>query len=59
MKKDVIKIDDSLLPSFDLTLPIAITKMKKNPKCVPVELYIKRLNERKILLKYKKKHIIK
>jgi hypothetical protein len=48
------KVDDSLLPPFDLTLPIAMVKIRKNPKCVPFELYVKRWNECKTLLKHKK-----
>ena len=47
------KVDDSLLPSFDLSLTLAINKIKCNPKCVPFELYVKRWNECKI----KNKHL--
>ena len=45
-------INDALLPSTQLTLPIAITQIKNNPQCVPFELYLKRWNE----LKTTKKH---
>jgi len=48
-------VDDSLLPSFSLSFPIAMSQIKKNPKCVPFDLYIKRWNECKVLNKHKKK----
>jgi hypothetical protein len=47
-------IDESLLPPFNLSLPIAITKIQNNPLCVPSDLYIKKWNEIKTLTKYKK-----
>ena len=53
--KDLPIINDKLLPSIDLTLPIAIAKIKENNKCVPFELYVKRWNELKILYKHKKR----
>jgi hypothetical protein len=45
-------INDALLPSTQLTLPIAINHIKNNPLCVPFEAYMKRWNE----LKTTKKH---
>lgn len=45
-------IDDALLPSLMLTLPIAINKIKSNPRCVPFELYLKRWNELKTIKKH-------
>ena len=48
-------VDDSLLPSLEFTLPIAMNKIKANKKCVPFDLYIKRWNELKVLTKHKKK----
>jgi len=47
-------INDAFLPSFDLTLPIAINNMKNNPKCVPLDLYVKRWNQCKSMIKLKK-----
>ena len=47
-------IDESLLPPFNLSLPIAIIKIQNNPLCVPSDLYIKKWNEIKLLAKYKK-----
>jgi hypothetical protein len=49
------KADDSLLPPLDLTLPIAMVKIKENPKCVPFDLYVKRWNELKMITKHKKR----
>jgi hypothetical protein len=48
-------VDDSLLPSLSLSFPIAMSQIRKNPKCVPFDLYIKRWNECKVLNKHKKK----
>ena len=45
-------INDALLPSTQLTLPIAITQIKNNPQCVPFEAYMKRWNELKITKKH-------
>jgi hypothetical protein len=45
-------VDDSLLPSFDLRLNIAMDIIKKNIKCVPSDLYFKRwckLKNKKII----------
>ena len=53
--KDLPIINDKLLPSIDLTLPIAMAKIKENIKCVPFDLYVKRWNELKILCKHKKR----
>lgn len=47
-------INDAFLPSFDFTLPIAINNMKNNPKCVPLDLYVKRWNQCKSMIKLKK-----
>jgi hypothetical protein len=47
-------IDESLLPSFNLSLPVAMTKIQNNPLCVPSDLYIKKWNEIKSLAKYRK-----
>jgi hypothetical protein len=47
-------INDLLLPSLALTFPIALSKIKANPKCIPAELYIKRWNELKTLNSHKK-----
>jgi hypothetical protein len=46
------KLDDSLLPPFNLPLTLAIHKIKSNPKCVPFELYVKRWNECKVKMKH-------
>jgi hypothetical protein len=51
---NTIIIDESLLPPFNLSLPIAIIKIQNNPLCVPTDLYIKKWNEIKLLAKYKK-----
>ena len=53
--KELPTINDNLLPSLDLTLPIAMTKIKENIKCVPFDLYLKRWNELKIIYKHKKR----
>ena len=53
--KDLPVVNDELLPSIDLTLPIAMAKIKENKKCVPFDLYVKRWNELKILSKHKKR----
>ena len=45
-------VDDALLPSTQLTLPIAIHKIKNNPLCVPFEAYMKRWNELKTMKKH-------
>ena len=45
-------VDDALLPSTQLTLPIAINKIKNNPLCVPFEAYMKRWNELKTMKKH-------
>ena len=50
----IVIIDESLLPPFNLSLPVAITKIKNNPLCVPADSYIKKWNEIKLLAKYKK-----
>jgi hypothetical protein len=50
------QVDDALLPPLNLTLPLAINKIKTSPKCVPFDLYIKRWNELKTQETYKKKH---
>jgi hypothetical protein len=47
-------INDLLLPSLSFTFPIALSKIKANPKCIPAELYIKRWNELKTLDSHKK-----
>jgi hypothetical protein len=51
-KPDKIAIDESLLPDLNISEVIAIYKMKKNPQCVPIELYIDRW---KMLVKKKNK----
>jgi len=57
-KKNIKKVelpqslDDSLLPPLNLSLPLAIHKIKNNPKCVPFELYVKRWNECKVKSKH-------
>jgi len=53
--KNLPVINDELLPSIALTLPIAMAKIKENKICVPFDLYVKRWNELKILSKHKKK----
>ncbi len=53
--KDLPLVNDELLPPIDLTLPIAMAKIKENKKCVPFDLYVKRWNELKILSKHKKR----
>ena len=45
-------INDALLPSTQLTLPIAINHIKNKPQCVPFELYLKRWNELKTMKKH-------
>ena len=47
-------IDESLLPPFNLSLQVAMSKIQNNPLCVPADLYIKKWNEIKSLAKYKK-----
>jgi phage regulator Rha-like protein len=53
--KDLPLVNDELLPPIDLTLPIAMAKIKENKKCVPFDLYVKRWNELKTLSKHKKR----
>ena len=53
-KSDEPIINDLLLPELSLSFPIALSKIKANPKCVPEELYIKRWNELKTLKMYKR-----
>ena len=53
--KELPTINDKLLPSLDLTLPIAMSKIKENIECVPFDLYVKRWNELKIIHKHKKR----
>jgi hypothetical protein len=53
--KEQPTVNDNFLPSIDLTLPVAMEKIKGNKKCVPFELYVKRWNELKTLYKHKKK----
>jgi hypothetical protein len=53
--KDLPLVNDELLPPIDLTLPIAMAKIKDNKKCVPFDLYVKRWNELKTLSKHKKR----
>jgi hypothetical protein len=58
-KKNVQKtteVDDTLLPPLNLSLPLAINKIKSSSKCVPFDSYIKRWNELKTQEIYKKKH---
>ena len=50
------EVDDALLPPLNLSLPLAINKIKNSPKCVPFDSYIKRWNELKTQEIYKKKH---
>jgi len=45
-------VDDALLPPTQLTLLIAISKIKSNPLCVPFEAYMKRWNELKTMKKH-------
>ena len=45
-------VNDALLPSTQLTLPVAINKIKNNPLCVPFEAYMKRWNELKTMKKH-------
>ena len=45
-------VNDTLLPSIQLTLPVAINQIKNNPLCVPFEAYMKRWNELKTLKKH-------
>jgi hypothetical protein len=52
--KDLPTINDKLLPSINLTLPIAIIKIKENKQCVPFDSYVKRWNELKTKSKYTK-----
>jgi hypothetical protein len=57
-KKNIQKtteVDDALLPPLNLSLPLAINKIKSSPKCVPFDSYIKRWNELKTQETYKKK----
>jgi len=53
-KSDEPIINDLLLPELTLSFPIALSKIKANPKCRPEELYIKRWNELKTLKMYKR-----
>jgi hypothetical protein len=53
-KSDEPIINDLLLPELTLSFPIALSKIKANPKCKPEELYIKRWNELKTLKMYKR-----
>ena len=47
-------INDALLPSIMMTLPIAINKIKNNPLCVPFEVYLKRWNQLKTIKNHEK-----
>ena len=40
-------VNDALLPSTQLTLPIVISKLKNNPLCIPFEAYLKRWTDLK------------
>ena len=51
-----IEVVDALLPPLNLSLPLAINKIKSSPKCVPFDSYIKRWNELKTQEIYKKKN---
>ena len=53
-KSDESIINDLLLPELTLSFPIALSKIRANPKCAPEELYIKRWNELKTLKMYKR-----
>ena len=53
-KSDEPIINDLLLPELTLSFPIALSKIRANPKCIPEELYIKRWNELKTLKMYKR-----
>jgi hypothetical protein len=55
--KDLPLVNDELLPPIDLTLPIAMAKIKENKNCVPFDLYVKRWNELKTLSKHKKRFL--
>jgi hypothetical protein len=55
-KKPITEVDDKLLPPLNLSLPLAIHKIKTSPKCVPFDSYIKRWNELKTQDTYKKKY---
>jgi len=57
-KKTITEVDDTLLPPLNLSLPLAINKIKNSTKCVPFDLYINRWNELKTQETYKKKHSI-
>jgi len=50
--KPIVIVDETLLPSVLLTLPIAINKIKSNPLCVPFDLYVKKWNELKTIKKH-------
>jgi hypothetical protein len=50
------EVDDTLLPPLNLSLPLAINKIKSSSKCVPFDSYIKRWNELKTQEIYSKKH---
>jgi hypothetical protein len=52
----ITEVDDALLPPLNLSLPLAINKIKSSPKCVPFDSYIKRWNELKTQEIYKKTH---
>ena len=56
-KKEVV--NELFLPSLDLALETAILKIQNNPSCVPVELYIKKWNELKLIRKHNRKIIKK
>ena len=42
MFKGITMLDDKLLPCFKLNLSQAMLELKKNPKCVPFQIYLER-----------------
>jgi len=42
MFKGISVLDDKLLPSYKLNLSQALLEIKKNPKCVPFQIYLER-----------------
>ena len=54
-EKLIPNINDMYLPELSLSLPLAISKIKCNPNCVPNDAYIKRWNELSLFKKVLKK----
>jgi hypothetical protein len=49
-----VVIDERQLPSLSVTLAVAIDDIKRNPLCIPFEVYLKKWNELKTIQTYAK-----